>query len=708
MEHVTQVVMTLVRDMGLLGYWVAFFAALAETLMVVGLLLPGSSFLLLMGVLSGQGVLDLGDLLIFAIAGATLGDNINFYLGRKYGQRWLSQERWFLKAEYLSKAEGFFERHGGKSVFLGRFVPSVKELMPFIAGMGQMGRGSFLVWNLLGAIGWALQWILPGYIFSQSLALAHAWLSRVGVLLVVLIALFALLYLIRWLVIRYGADGLRLAKSVSCSVVEAISSNPDVAAWSARHPRLIAFLKRRLDSSRLRGLPVTLVVLAMGYVLLLFGGLVEDLLVKEAVVAADVRVDSLIASFRTPVLNHLFYGITTLGNPRVVILAMVLCASVLWWRRCARFIVPMLASAGFADALTTLGKFALHRARPLHGLIEPGGYSFPSGHATISVAFYGFLFFILVHFSRGWRTRVNLVFVALLLALAIGFSRLYLGVHFLSDILAGYLVGSLGLLLGVAMSYTGWSGVHLHIHRLRTPKVLPPLVTVLVALTWSAVVIQSNLQPPFLGLTAEKPLASSQYEKPVQLFANANSEYAISVAGVRKAPINLVFQADPAVLTSCLQASGWHRAAPTDWGSVILAYRDAFLHRQNPAAPLAPWFWHDNPQTQQWSKPDGKDQVFDRHFLRIWQTPYYTPSGLGVYAASAGHEQLPAWHLVPQPDMAFDSTRKALVGQLRAAGGVVSALALTLPARRDSAGSGLVYEGERSLVTLKACHAPAK
>jgi len=703
MEQVTQTVLALVRDMGMVGYWVAFFAALAETLLVVGLLLPGSTFLLLMGVLSGQGLLDLGDLLVFAIAGAALGDNINYRLGRKYGQRWLSQERWFLKADYLSKSERFFAQHGGKSVFLARFVPSAKELMPFIAGMARMGRWTFLFWNLLGAIGWALQWILPGYIFSQSLALAHAWLSRVGLLLVALVALYALLYLLRWIVIRYGASSLRLAGSVFRSVAEAIRNNPDVAAWSARHPRLIRFLKQRTDTTRIRGLPITLIGLSMGYVLLLFGGLVEDLLVKEAVVAADARVDSLIASFRTPFLNHLFYGITTLGNPPVVVAGLVLCACMLWRLRRARFILPMLVSAGLADGLTVLGKFAFHRARPEQGLIEPSGYSFPSGHATISVAFYGFLFFILIHFVRGWRNRVNLVFAAVLLVLAIGFSRLYLGVHYLSDVLAGYLVGSLGLLLGIALAYTGWSGLHLHIHRIRNTEALATVVTVFVGLVWSGVILQMNLHPPFPGASAAPVAAATRYQEPGQLFVGAESEYALSVAGVRKSPINLVFQASPSVLESCLKAAGWYPADPTHWRTVIRAYRDALLRHGNPGAPLSPWFWRDIPQSQQWSRPDSKDQVFDRHFLRIWQTPYTTRTGLTVFAASTGHERLPAWHLVPQPDSAFDAARAQLIGQLRAAGGVAGETPLTLPPAQHQTASGLVYEGGRSAVTLTGC-----
>ena len=145
MEPLTQPLIALVNDTGVFGYWFAFIAAFAETLLVVGLLLPGSALILLMGMLAGQGYLDLGDLVGFAVAGAILGDNANYWLGRRYGRRWLSQDRWFFKTEHLHKAEDFFRRHGGKSVFLARFVPSLKEVVPFIAGMAHMRRAPFHV-----------------------------------------------------------------------------------------------------------------------------------------------------------------------------------------------------------------------------------------------------------------------------------------------------------------------------------------------------------------------------------------------------------------------------------------------------------------------------------------------------------------------------------------------------------------------------------
>lgn len=136
------------------GYWVAFFAAFLETLLGVGLLLPGSTILIVLGALAAKGYLDLGDVIFFAVLGAVLGDNLNYFLGKHFGERWLKKDYWFLKAGHLDKSRQFLDKHGAKSVFLGRFVPTVKELVPFIAGSMRMNQAKFMLWNVLGAIGW--------------------------------------------------------------------------------------------------------------------------------------------------------------------------------------------------------------------------------------------------------------------------------------------------------------------------------------------------------------------------------------------------------------------------------------------------------------------------------------------------------------------------------------------------------------------------
>ncbi|HDH33823.1 MAG TPA: phosphatase PAP2 family protein, partial [Nitrospirae bacterium] len=451
-DYIVNIITPAVEHLGVLGYWIAFFAAMLETTIIVGLFLPGSTLILLLGAMSAFGYLDLGDLLWFAIVGAILGDNINYFLGKKYGSKWAQKGIWFLKQEHFEKARAFFDAHGAKSVFLGRFVPSIKEIMPFIAGTVRMRQRTFLLWNILGAIGWGFEWILAGYVFAQSLSLARMWLSRIGFLLAALFLFFLALYLIKLAVLKYGHRVFSFAASVGRSIKHAVITNPDVESMVRKHPSFFQFLEKRVARDSFTGLPLTLLGIAFFYVLVLFGGIVEDYLTGDPIIAADIRIANLMPLFRTPELIRLFLWITLLGKWQVVVGFTAAIAGTLWITGKRWYIVPFFLSFAGSEIFTMLGKIAFHRPRPEWQVYAEHSFSFPSGHATAAVSFYGFIIYILISCATKWKSRINLFFAGTILIFLIGFSRLYLGVHYLSDVWSGYLIGTLWLLIGISLS----------------------------------------------------------------------------------------------------------------------------------------------------------------------------------------------------------------------------------------------------------------
>ena len=202
LDQITNILLPAIEHFGVLGYWVAFFAALSETIIGVGFLIPGSILIFLLGTMASDGYLDIGDLMWFAIVGAILGDNVNYYMGRKYGRKFAKNGFWFLEKKHFKKAENFFKVHGAKSVFLGRFVPSVKEIVPFVAGTLKMNRHTFFIWNVFGAIGWGSIWLLGGYWFAQSLNIATRWLSRIEMFLVLSIIFVIVFFIVRFLFMK--------------------------------------------------------------------------------------------------------------------------------------------------------------------------------------------------------------------------------------------------------------------------------------------------------------------------------------------------------------------------------------------------------------------------------------------------------------------------------------------------------------------------
>jgi len=138
-----------------------------ETGLVVTPFLPGDSLLFAAGTFAGLGSLDPWVLSAVLIGAVTLGDNLNYWIGRFIGPRAFTGEYRFLKKEYLDRTQRFFERHGGKTVVLARYVPIIRTFTPFVAGVGAMPYGRFLAFSLGGGITWVSLFVWTGYHFGN-------------------------------------------------------------------------------------------------------------------------------------------------------------------------------------------------------------------------------------------------------------------------------------------------------------------------------------------------------------------------------------------------------------------------------------------------------------------------------------------------------------------------------------------------------------
>jgi len=436
----------------MIGYWIAFLAAFFETILGVGFFIPSSTIILFMGALAAKGYFDLGDLFWFAIIGAVIGDNINYFIGKKYGSKIFAKGFWFIKPEHFKKGEEFFKRHGSKSVFIGRLAPGLKETIPLIAGTLGMKRITFMVWNILGVISWSLLWILPGYFFAQSLDIAKIWLTRAGFFIAILLAVFIIFYVLKILLVKKGKQLFSFLFSVWQSIKQAIVENSEVKKFTEKHRALLHFLKRRLDKNKFFGLPFTLFFLALIYAFSLFGGIVGDVLNSDIIVSADIRVANLLAIFRTPELIRFFFWITLLGKWEIVLIFIIATILILWIWEKRSYIIPFLICVLGSESFTLVGKLIFHRARPASAVYLEDSFSFPSGHATIAIAFYGFLAYIIIRSVKKWKNKINSFFVGFIIIVLIGFSRLYLGVHYVSDVWGGYLIGAIWLIIAIGFS----------------------------------------------------------------------------------------------------------------------------------------------------------------------------------------------------------------------------------------------------------------
>ncbi len=162
----------------------------------------------------------------------------------------------------------------------------------------------------------------------------------------------------------------------------------------------------------------------------------------------DQQIAALFLAHRSEAGIKAFSIITSFGSWQFLLPAILAIALVLFIARKREFIIPFIATVAGAEIITFFGKILSHRDRPLSAVFHATDFSFPSGHATIAVALYGYLAFILIRIC-GDRYKWPISILACLVALLIGFSRLYLGVHYLSDVLAGFLIGLTALVVGI-------------------------------------------------------------------------------------------------------------------------------------------------------------------------------------------------------------------------------------------------------------------
>ena len=652
------------------GYWIALFSALLETTIGIGLILPGSTIILFLGALSARGYLDVGDLIWFSVLGAIIGDNVNYYLGKKYGAKWLKDGFWFLKAKHIEKARYFMNAHGAKSIFLGRFIPSVKEVVPFIAGSVKMNRRTFMFWNVLGAIGWGFEWVLTGYIFAQSLSIAELWLSRAGLFLALLFILSGILYFFKWLIIKKGRQFFTIASSLWKSVKEAVLNNDYVVQWMRKHQRSISFLQARLDMSVFSGLPLSILTLAFVYVLALFAGAVEDLITADPIVAADIRIANLLAAFRTDALTNVFSWITLLGKSQVILGFIAVSVALVWLWRKNYYILPLFIAVIGSEAFTYLGKLAFHRSRPEIAVYAEHSFSFPSGHATIAVAFYGFLGYLLIRFASSWRKKVNLFFAGILIILAIGLSRIYLGVHYLSDVWSGYLIGAMWLI--IAITFSEWLG-----HKNRKDKSLSPIGAarpisfglVLIAILFY-VGFAINYHPPLASVPSNKAVIVSNS---IDVFANEQMKYTETLIGEKQEPVNCIFLAkDDRHIVGALQQAGWVVTDKADISSFIKAVKATILKTPYSSAPISPSFWNAKIQDLSFAKAADRNAFSNAHHVRIWRTNSLLKNGNSIYVGMANANDGFKWGVIPKMIPDIDAERELLYQDLNLSGKIKS------------------------------------
>ena len=406
----------------------AFLVAFGEALLILGLFVPSTFVLVGLGTLIGLGKMDFLPVFAATVAGAIAGDALSFWAGVHFKDRIRALWPFSRYGALIAQGEEFVARHGGKSIFIVRFVPGMKAVVPTIAGMMGMTTMRFALVNVGSAFVWAAVHLLPAVALGRGLQVAHAANPRFVLLallgLAVVIVAWAFLWLMRRVLLPLADRGrLRLARWLD-------GRGKRVGALAG----VLRNHNRALEAALLASLALGS---GAGFALLLAGVAFDP-----QIALADAAIGQFAQGLRTDWANAAMIGITMLGDMAVVLpIALLLIAALGVFRQWA--LAGTVAAAALAGAaFVPLFKLLIHRARPIPMYQGNDGFSFPSGHSTFATIIFGVLaLFVAQALPIRARRWVYGGFTGLIALIAL--SRVYLLAHWPSDVLAGILFGGM-------------------------------------------------------------------------------------------------------------------------------------------------------------------------------------------------------------------------------------------------------------------------
>jgi membrane protein DedA with SNARE-associated domain/membrane-associated phospholipid phosphatase len=435
------------NTLGAWTYLIVGVFAFAETGAFVGLVVPGETVMLLGGAVAGQGAIDIYLLIAIAWFAAWLGDTTSFFLGRRLGREFVIKHgpRFGISHERFERVEDYFSRHGGKTIFIGRFISLVRAFAPFIAGSSGMRYRAFVPYSILGTGLWASAHILIGYFFSRSVETAAGYAGKGAFLLGTLIVVVAgSIFLYRHF---------RVPENRRSAVrwMEAHAVSRWLVVLGRRYRPQFEFLWDRVTPGGTFGLEFTSLMAVLAIALFVVVAYTVVIGNDPGPTPGDETALEVVAHLHSGFLEGLAKVVTFLGSGGFVWPLTAVCAVLLAARR--RWTELGVLVAGMA--LTTIGfhelKAEVGRPRPEHPLVGFSGSSFPSGHAANSVLYVWLTVTIVLRLRPGMARAAAVAAAGIVLTILVGLSRVYLGVHYMSDVSAGWALGAAAFSLCAAV-----------------------------------------------------------------------------------------------------------------------------------------------------------------------------------------------------------------------------------------------------------------
>lgn len=530
------------------GFTIVFLVALLESLVLVGILLPGIVILFGVGTLIGLGIMELIPIWLAATSGAFLGDFLSYLLGHRFRGHLLDIWPFSRYPALMERGTRFFHAHGAKSVVAGRFIGPLRPIIPAVAGMMGMKPGRFIAVDIPACVTWAPSFLLPGMLFGASLEVASEYTGRLTVMLVILLVI---LWSIWWLTrMAYEPLATRSARWMRHGI-----------RWSRRHPVLGRVVGPVLDPTR----GETLSVAMMGVLLVfVFWGLVM-LLFLSPFSAQPQTLDQAVMNFALALRNHLadpvMVAISQLSRWPVSIFSAL--ALLLWLIGAGRRNAAghWLIAIGGGAVLHLLLSWSL---RTTPQVLEMAGQTLHSPSAAMSLSTVVLTFFAVMEARELPRKHRQWPYLAAALILTLlALARLYLGMEWLSGALMGMVSG---------LAWTAIVGIA---YRQRATRRFSGATASLIFygsfLALASWQVNEHLAGDLAALKSPTVLQQVSREGWWESGWNNMPMDRTRLSSVASRAFNAQIAADPREVSELLEQYGWEPVPTTDWRWIIQA-----------------------------------------------------------------------------------------------------------------------------------------
>lgn len=628
-------------------YVIVFVAAFLESFAFVGIFIPGTVIVIASGFIAENWPLlvDVRGVFMLSGLGAFFGSVASYLIGRYFGPPLFAEQGVFKNRRNLFiRAQKYFASRGGKSVLTGHFLGPIRSLVSLVAGMTEMPYLSFIPYTIIGVGLWTFLYAGVGYIFGASWEAVQLWGTRLTIFIFGFIGVLLLNWFLGRFLIHYERQVRLFFWSIGRSIGRALQENEYISAFTSRHPRLMSFVGERLSPYHVFGLALTLgltlAVIIGGY----FIDLVLAMMHQGSLAALDQRILALVSFIHDPIVNKIMIYVTHINGVPLIGFVVVLSLFLILLRRQIFRAVVLVSGLIITYELHLVLKFIFDRPRPepSQALLTLTDASFPSGHAALSMTFFGYLAYIILGEVLSWRTKILVILGSVFAIATVGFSRIFLGVHWPSDVLGGYLLGAWSLVIMIT-TVRLWETAHPHfVEALSRGRRWLNIIVIAIAVIFSIA--------GYVGYVKFHPLNTVVVDSveilPRQVVSvidasilNLTPKTTEMLNGQTQAPITLVIVGSRAQLEKTFTQAGWSVADPINLNTIWQTIKTSLADESYKTAPLSPSFYGGRVQDISVEKETEADSVRERHHARFWLAPVTLRDGRGVWVGTASFDK---------------------------------------------------------------------